>query len=78
MVPTLEADRKKARYRVEIRLFLGKRQRLDADNAFKIAIDALVYAGVIHADHCCEVFAPVPERDWDDPRTEFTVQRMEP
>lgn len=72
------AELRNTRYRVQVRLFLGKNVRLDSDNAFKVAVDALVHAGVIHADHKVEVHAPVPERDWENPRTEFVIERLEP
>jgi len=78
VVPLLEKDRKKARYRVQIDLYLGKGQRLDADNSGKIGIDALVYAGVIHKDHRVESHLIPHDDDRQNPRTEYTVERLEP
>jgi Holliday junction resolvase RusA-like endonuclease len=37
-------------YDVTITLVLGKKVRLDIDNSAKLALDSLVYAGVIHSD----------------------------
>jgi hypothetical protein len=78
VVPQSDKDRKKARYRVQIDLYLGPRQRLDADNSLKIGIDALVYAGVIHADHRVEVHVTPHDDERHNPRTEYTVERLEP
>jgi len=77
ITPASEKDRRTVRYGVELRLYLGKNQRLDGDNAGKLAIDALVYAGVIHADHRVGFTVHPPERDWDNPRTEYRVWRMD-
>jgi Holliday junction resolvase RusA-like endonuclease len=78
VAPEADKDRKKARYRVQIDLYLGKHQRLDADNSLKIGIDALVYAGVIHADHRVQVNVNPHDEDRQNPRTEYTVERLEP
>jgi hypothetical protein len=78
VVPLLDKDRKKARYRVQIDIYLGKGQRLDADNSAKIGIDALVYAGVIHADHRVQSHLIPHDEDRQNPRTEYTVERLEP
>jgi hypothetical protein len=77
VAPTRPADLRKARYRVEVHLYLGKNVRLDPDNCGKIAVDALKDAGVIHADHNVE-FKAIPHRDWENPRTEYIVELLEP
>jgi len=76
VAPETDKERRTVRYSVELRIYLGRNQRLDADNAGKLAIDALVYAGVIHADHKVGFHVHPPERDWDNPRTEYIVRRL--
>lgn len=77
VAPLTNSERKKARYRVEVHLYLGPRQRLDADNGAKVAIDALTYAGVIHSDTSVESHM-IPHKDErDNPRTEYIVERLE-
>jgi Holliday junction resolvase RusA-like endonuclease len=78
VAPISSKDRKKARYRVEVHIYLGRNQRLDADNGGKVAIDALTYAGVIHSDTSVEVTL-IPHKDErDNPRTEYIVERLTP
>jgi Holliday junction resolvase RusA-like endonuclease len=78
VAPESLKDRKKARYRVQIDVYLGKGQRLDGDNAGKVGVDALVYAGVIHADHRVQSHLIPHDEDRANPRTEYTVERLEP
>ena len=78
VAPREDKDRRKARYRVEVHIYLGHNQRLDADNGSKVALDALVYAGVIHSDTTVDTRL-VPHKDErHNPRTEYIVERMEP
>jgi Holliday junction resolvase RusA-like endonuclease len=79
VAPIEDKDRRRARYRVEVHVYLGPRQRLDADNGGKLLCDALEYAGVIHSDNFVAPFTCHPHKDQrDNPRTEFIVERMEP
>ena len=57
---------------------LGKRVRLDADNACKVGIDALVNAGVIHSDaFVVRATANVIKTDRDNPHTDYKVTLLE-
>lgn len=70
----------KARYAVQIDVFLGPRQRLDFDNGFKCGLDALVRAGVIHSDAAVDGAQSnciVHKDERTNPRTEYTVTRLE-
>jgi len=76
----LELIRKKRKvaYRVEIDVWLGKGQRLDADNAGKICLDALENAGVIHSDAYVETCVlNIHKDERNDPRTKFFAARLE-
>jgi Holliday junction resolvase RusA-like endonuclease len=76
--PVTDAERRKVRYHVTVDVYLGRRQRGDADNFSKSAVDGLVKAGVIHSDanvETCTVTVHKDERD--NPRTEYKVVRME-
>jgi Holliday junction resolvase RusA-like endonuclease len=59
-------------------VYLGAKQRGDADNFLKCGVDALVHAGVMHSDaYADDSRAIVHKDDRDNPRTEYTVTRME-
>lgn len=76
--PITDAERRKVRYRVEVRVYLGHKQRLDSDNSLKVAIDSLTYAGVLHSDaYVAESKAVIVKDQRDNPRTEFIVERMD-
>jgi hypothetical protein len=78
VAPATDAERRKVRYEVVVTTYLGPRQRLDSDNALKVAIDALQNAGAIHSD--AFVYASHSEVVKDqrhNPRTVFLVRRME-
>lgn len=76
--PMTERERRNVRYRVEVHVYLGLRQRLDADNCGKLLCDGLQDAGVIHSDAFVGNFSVTPHKDQrDNPRTEFIVSRME-
>lgn len=76
--PLTDSERRKVRYRIEVRVYLGHRQRLDSDNSLKVAIDALVYAGVIHSDaYARESKAVIITDERHNPRTHFIVERLE-
>jgi Holliday junction resolvase RusA-like endonuclease len=77
VAPYTDKERRKAKYRVEVHIYLGRNQRLDADNGSKLALDALVYAGVIHSDTFVDTRL-VPHKDErENPRTEYIVERLE-
>lgn len=81
VVPTDERERRKARYRVTIDVYLGPRQRGDYDNFNKIGVDALQYAGVIDTDYKAVSGTTNVIRDQRDdprnPRTDYTIERLE-
>jgi len=78
VAPITDVERRRVQYRVEVRVYLGHKQRLDSDNSLKVAIDALVYAGVLHSDaYVTESKAVIVKNERHDPRTHFIVERME-
>lgn len=79
VAPLTNSERSKTKYRVQVDVYLGKNQRLDADNAGKVALDALQWSGVIHSDAYvsqCQLNIHKDERD--NPRSTFLVERLEP
>jgi hypothetical protein len=78
VAPSTDSERRRVRYRIVVRVVLGFNQRLDGDNALKVAIDSLKDCGVIHSDAYSEDSrALIVKNDRQNPRTEFTVERME-
>ena len=78
VAPLSNSERRKVKYRVEVHVYLGPLQRLDADNCGKLLCDSLEDAGVIHSDAFVGDFRVRPHKDdRQNPRTEFTVSRME-
>lgn len=60
-------------YDVQIRVYLGKGGRGDADNFAKICMDSLVDARIITSDARAKSSQEV-HRDWVNPRTEIFVR----
>ena len=78
VAPVTNSERSKVRYSVIADVYLGKAQRLDADNCGKLLLDGLQDAGVIHSDAFVEDFRVRPHKDdRENPRTEFIVSRIE-
>ena len=78
VAPATAKERKKVRYRVHVDVYLGVKQRLDADNCGKLLCDSLQKAGVIHSDAFVGDFRVRPHKDdRANPRTEFFVTRIE-
>jgi Holliday junction resolvase RusA-like endonuclease len=81
VAPTTERERKKVQYRVKIDVWFGPKNRGDADNFGKAALDALQACGVIHNDakvKRCEIEVHKDDRhNPENPRTEFFVERLE-
>ena len=63
----------KARYYVEIHLYLGKGDRIDVDNAPKTVLDALAKCGAIKSDSQVDSMSITKDRDRENPRTEIVV-----
>lgn len=61
-------------YELEVFLYLGKGQRGDGDNFWKVIADGLVDAGVIHSDAAVMDWILHVRRDWNEPRTEITIR----
>lgn len=77
VTPATEAERRKARYRVESTVVLGPKARGDADNFGKAICDGLQYAGVIDTDAKVEqCVINVVRDDRENPHTYFLVERM--
>jgi Holliday junction resolvase RusA-like endonuclease len=78
--PLTNTERRKVKYEVRVDFYLGKGQRLDADNIGKLCCDSLQSAGVIHSDAYVAPFIATPHKDERDdprnPRTEFVVTRL--
>ncbi len=64
-------------YKLEVWIFLGKGQRGDGDNFFKVTADALVEAGVIDSDAKIINWHLYKRRDPANPRTELVVEAIE-
>lgn len=78
VAPETDAERRRARYTVEVDVYLGERQRGDADNFLKCGIDGLVRAGVIHSDaNVYQSLARVHKDERDNPHTTYLVTRLE-
>jgi Holliday junction resolvase RusA-like endonuclease len=78
VAPETDAQRRKVRYEVRVTVYLGPKQRGDADNFLKVAQDALQHCGVIHSDaFVYESKAIVVKDERTNPRTEFLVTRLE-
>jgi len=78
VAPATDAERRRVRYRIVVRVVLGFNQRLDSDNSLKVAIDSLKHCGVIHSDAYSEDSrALIVKNERHNPRTEFIVERME-
>jgi Holliday junction resolvase RusA-like endonuclease len=78
VAPATDKERLKVRYEVRVTVYLGPRQRGDADNFLKAAQDALEACGVIHSDaYVYESKAIVVKDERHNPRTEFVVTRLE-
>lgn len=76
VAPVRESERRKAKYRVEVHIYLGPNQRLDADNGGKALLDGLTYAGVIHSDTSVDTRL-VPHKDErHNPRVQYIVERL--
>jgi Holliday junction resolvase RusA-like endonuclease len=76
--PDTDRERRAVKYTVEIDVYLGPKQRGDADNFAKISIDALVYAGVIHSDaNVATSKITVHKNERFNPRTAYIVTRLE-
>lgn len=63
-------------YFADLWIFLGKGQRLDADNGPKCVFDGLKEAGLIHSDAKIKDYGVHIRRDWKQPRTEITIKYL--
>ena len=65
-------------FRVDLAIFVGKGERLDADNSPKVVLDALQEAGVFggRSDSNVRVLKITMQRDPVNPRTEIKVQAL--
>ncbi len=61
-------------YEVEVKVFLGRKQKGDLDNFGKVCLDSLVAANVIHTDSAVTRLVMEKGRDAKNPRTEFMVR----
>jgi crossover junction endodeoxyribonuclease RusA len=61
-------------YEVKVVIYLGYRQRGDADNFLKVIGDGLEEAGVIHSDGAIRHWDLYLDRDVKNPRTKITVR----
>jgi Holliday junction resolvase RusA-like endonuclease len=77
VAPETDAERRTAKYRVEMHVYYPPKKRGDIDNHAKAGIDALVRCGVIHSDHNVVELMAIPHRDdRENPRTEYTIERL--
>jgi Holliday junction resolvase RusA-like endonuclease len=61
------------RYRLRLVVYLGKKQRGDFDNFWKVVADGLKECGAIHSDDAVDDGHVYKRRDRERPRTEITV-----
>jgi Holliday junction resolvase RusA-like endonuclease len=81
VAPLSNSERRKVRYGVRIDVYLGPNARGDFDNFWKSGLDALQACGVIHSDNYVdgeESRCVVHKDERHDPRTMYTVTRLEP
>lgn len=64
------------RYQVDAKIYLGKGQRGDCDNFWKVILDGLKDAGVIHSDSATHPLWIDKDRDEANPRTEIRVRSL--
>lgn len=79
VAPTDDTERRKARYSVIVDVYLGPRQHMDFDNAWKCSLDALTRAGIIHNDSAVDGATSnciIHGNDRENPRTEYKVRRI--
>jgi len=62
------------RYELEATVYLGRAQRGDGDNFWKVIADGLVEAGAIHSDAAVTDWIMHVRRDRANPRTEIIVR----
>ena len=72
-----DALKRKTHYDVKMTVVLGPRNRGDEDNFHKVGLDALVDAGIIHSDAYAHCVCNVIRDQRANPRTEYTVTRLE-
>lgn len=67
----------KVRYRLTVKVVLGKGQSGDGDNFWKAIADGLAEAGVIHSDaRVRDWFLTVDDTERGEPRCEITAERL--
>lgn len=64
------------RYQLDVTVFLGKGQRGDGDNFWKVIGDGLKEAGVIRSDAAVAAWNMKVDRDPKNPRTEIKVSSL--
>lgn len=67
---------KAKRYQVDAIVYLGKGQKGDCDNFWKVILDGLKDAGVIHSDSATHPLWIDKGRDEANPRTEIRVRAL--
>lgn len=63
-------------YVLDVTVYLGKGQRGDGDNFWKVIGDGLKDAGVIHSDAAVKDWRMKVDRDPENPRTEIRVSAV--
>ena len=77
IAPVAHKDRERVRYELDVRVVLGKGQRGDGDNFWKVIGDGLVQCGVIHSDARVKRWimdVDDEHREENNPRTEITAR----
>lgn len=64
------------KYELEAIVYLGKGQRGDGDNFWKVIADGLKEAAVIHSDAAVKDWRIQVRRDKENPRTEIIVRSV--
>jgi hypothetical protein len=74
IIPPTEAERKRVRYGLYVRVSLPKGYQGDGDNLWKCIADSLQYAKVIHNDNRVKVWYMVVLENSPEPKTEVIVK----
>jgi Holliday junction resolvase RusA-like endonuclease len=78
LAPATDRERNHTRYRLTATVYLGKGQRADGDNLWKVLGDGLVEAGVIHSDAAVVDWRMTVARDRENPRTVVEIEIVRP
>lgn len=78
IAPEGQRERDKVRYQLSVKVCLGRKQRGDGDNFWKVIADCLEDVGVIHSDaRVSRWVMEVDDTDRGNPRTEIAAEVLD-